>query len=99
VQGEDVGDVARLAIAHLDAQRGHQHESGQAIGALHRHLRGDPAAERGTDQDHLAQVARAERGEPIEEGRLRIAALLAVEPEHGLPASPPGPPSGAHRSR
>ena len=55
-QGEDVRNVPRLPVADLDAERRDQHERGDAVGAPHRHLRGDPSAERRADHDGVAGV-------------------------------------------
>jgi hypothetical protein len=57
MQGEDVGDVACLAVAHLDAERAHEHESGQTVATPHRDLRRDPSAQRAADQHDVAQIA------------------------------------------
>ena len=40
-----VGDVALVAAAQLDAERGDQHQAGEAGGRAHHHLGRDPAAE------------------------------------------------------
>ncbi len=53
---EDIGDVARLPIPHLDAERGDEDEAAEPVATLHRHLGRDPAAERGPDHGHVAEV-------------------------------------------
>jgi len=56
MEREDVGDVPRLAVADLDAQRRHQHQPRHAGRALHRHLGGNPATQRATDHHRVAGV-------------------------------------------
>jgi hypothetical protein len=46
----EVGNVALVAAAQLDAERRRQNEAGQTGGRTHHHLRRDPATEIGADQ-------------------------------------------------
>ena len=62
-QREDVRDVAGLPVAHLDAERRHEDEPAEAFAALDRHLRGDPAAQRRADHDHVAEIPLGEQVE------------------------------------
>jgi len=55
-RGKNVEDVALVASAEFRADRPDQDEARQALAGLGRDLRCDPAAERGTDDDQVAQV-------------------------------------------
>ena len=61
VGAEDVGDVARQAIAHLDPDRVDEDQPRDAGGRFDGDLRRDPAAHRETDQRHVAQIERVEQ--------------------------------------
>ena len=54
--GENIDDVALLAVAELDPDRVGEHQVRKAFGRFDRDLRRDPAAERHARQDHVAQV-------------------------------------------
>ena len=56
MQREDVGDVARLAVADLDPERRHQDEVAEACRGFHGHLGGDPAAQRGADHHRVPSL-------------------------------------------
>ncbi len=81
--GEDIDDVALLAIADLDADRIGEHEMGEAFGRFDRDLGRDPAAERHPHHDHVAQVELVEQIEieigEIVHGRERPRLLGAPE--------------------
>ena len=46
----DIGNIALVAAAHFDAERGNQNETAEAGGRTNHHFSGDPAAEIGADQ-------------------------------------------------
>ena len=58
-----VGDVALVAAAQFDAERGDQHQTREAGGRADHHLGRDPAAEIGADQHRIIE---AEFGGEIE---------------------------------
>src|SRR6516165_36484 len=72
--GEDVGDVAMLAVAYLDAHRVGQDEMGDPGGGFDGDLGCDPAAERDTGDDNAPEI------ELIEEIEVEIGKVVdAVE--------------------
>jgi hypothetical protein len=60
---EDVQDVRRLAIAHLDPECVHEHQPVEPVAALHRQLGGKPATEREAHQGQLLVRQRVEEFE------------------------------------
>src|SRR6267378_2454052 len=55
-RGEDVQDVALVALAEFGADRPDQDEARQVLAGLGRDLRGDPCAEGSADDDEVAQA-------------------------------------------
>ena len=94
-QRVDIGDVALLAPAKLDANRVDQHEPSDPLEATHAHLERDPPAERGTDQNHISEIP------PIQQVEIEVGEIVdgteAVRPlgptEAGMPGChyPPAP--------
>ena len=74
----EVGNVALVAAAQLDAERGDQNEAGEAGGRTHHHLRRDPAAEIGADQHRVLKAQFAGEIE-IQVGQVVDAARTAVD--------------------
>src|SRR6266852_8859515 len=62
-QGKDVGDIAGLAIAGLDADRIRQNQTRQPRRRFDRNLSGNPGAERYADQCYVAKLALIEEVE------------------------------------
>ena len=56
--GENIDDVALLAVAELDPDCVGQHQVRNALGRFDRDLRRDPSTERHAREDHVAQVER-----------------------------------------
>ena len=55
-QAEEISDVARQAIPHLDPQSVNEGDRGQGGAGLDRHLGDDPPAEGGADQRDIRQL-------------------------------------------
>ena len=81
----DIGDVALLAAAELDAERVDQHKPAEPRVRAHRDFERDPAAERGADQERVVE------SEAVQQVEIEIGDVVhAAEPCRARGRAKPG---------
>src|SRR4051812_26420332 len=55
-ESKNIWDVAGLAITDLDTEGSNENEPGEALCALHRHFRRDPASQGTANQSYVAEI-------------------------------------------